>query len=537
MSDNDCEVEGRLRLELDQLADLLLDEPDPEFGPSEQTSRGSVAVERRSRFALIGLGAAAALLAVAGIVGAVVDDRYADRVEAVSPTDTTGENVPASSAPVASVPDGHAATPLPGVSAAPPPPLSLRSRVATAWTGKEVVVWGGEASPIGSGGEPLSDGAAYDPAAATWRPMASAPLPASADRPVAGATDEGVVVARGAAVALWDAASDTWQRLPDAPAPVSDLVGAGDVALSASAGALLNLATGDWEALPPAPVTFDQEAAAWTGEELVVVGGVGGDRPAAAFVLDLESRTWREAGSPPDWLNVDVGVTWDGERVVIADVYMNAAVYTPASDTWEDLPPVPARFSEWGASARTSAAGPVVPMANTLVVLGSDGWTPLPSPTPCCLSFHDSPSEPDAPLAVWFFAEDGESNRLLFLDLEELIASGQRQVGVAAVSLPSDATQVTPTAQDRTAGGPWDSVTLAIEIDGRACTITSTYAGLQDEQGFPVAEAIEAPHGEVKWSRNEAGTKWRVATTEGDVVEVACDDITDARDLVERIAL
>lgn len=527
MNNDGRELEERLRGELEQLAELLLDETDTASGPATETRSDSIKARRRSRAVLIGLGAAAATLAVAGIVAAVVDDRLTDRLETAVPADTAGETVP--------VPDGHTATPLPGVSAAPPPPLSLRQAVATAWTGKEIVVWGGEAGAAGTGGRSLSDGAAYDPATATWRPMAPAPLPASTYRPVAVATDAGVVVARGAAVALWNAASDTWQRLPDAPAAVTDLLGISDAAVSASAQAVLDLSTGDWEALPPPPVALDHKTTAWTGDEMVVVGEVGDSGAAAALILDLESRTWREASTPPDWLSADVGVTWDGERVVIADVHMNAAAYAPASDTWEGLPQIPAHFSAWGASARTSPAGAVVPMVNTLVVLTTDSWTPLPTPEPCCLSFHGAPAEPDAPLTAWFVAEDGESNRLLFLDLEELIASGQRQVGVATVSLPPDATQAAPTERNRIEVGWIDTVTLGINFSGRTCAITSTYLGTEDQSGLPVDEPIRAPSGEVTWSRDEASTRWQVSVDQSNLIEVTCEDAADARVLVQRI--
>ena len=46
-------------------------------------------------------------------------------------------------------------------------PLSARLRPASAWTGKELVVWGGQA-----GTTYFADGAAYDPASDRWRPMA-----------------------------------------------------------------------------------------------------------------------------------------------------------------------------------------------------------------------------------------------------------------------------------------------------------------------------------------------------------------------------
>src|SRR5438874_1217413 len=55
-------------------------------------------------------------------------------------------------------------------------PIAGRSPAARAWTGKELVVWGGgfcKANPCQFDNvEPLADGAAYDPAADTWRKIA-----------------------------------------------------------------------------------------------------------------------------------------------------------------------------------------------------------------------------------------------------------------------------------------------------------------------------------------------------------------------------
>ncbi|MGH9226946.1 MAG: hypothetical protein ACRD2W_24900, partial [Acidimicrobiales bacterium] len=61
-------------------------------------------------------------------------------------------------------------------------PLAGRSNAAMAWTGKEMVVWGGVACKqvpcSGDAAVPLGDGAAYDPAADRWRPLATSPLAA-----------------------------------------------------------------------------------------------------------------------------------------------------------------------------------------------------------------------------------------------------------------------------------------------------------------------------------------------------------------------
>ena len=56
-------------------------------------------------------------------------------------------------------------------------PLSPRSWAAAAWTGSELLIWGG-ASGTDPMSDPLADGAAYDPATDTWRSLAPAPLTA-----------------------------------------------------------------------------------------------------------------------------------------------------------------------------------------------------------------------------------------------------------------------------------------------------------------------------------------------------------------------
>lgn len=53
-------------------------------------------------------------------------------------------------------------------------PLSPREQTAFAWTGHELVVWGGIS--FTSGRETVADGAAYDPATDRWRSLAESPL-------------------------------------------------------------------------------------------------------------------------------------------------------------------------------------------------------------------------------------------------------------------------------------------------------------------------------------------------------------------------
>jgi hypothetical protein len=230
----------------------------------------------------------------------------------------------------------------------------------------------------------------------------------------------------------------------------------------------------------------------------------------------------------------DVAATWDGERVVVADYAMNAAAYDPVADEWRSLPEVPARFSEWGTSARTSPAGPVVAMANTLVVLGADGWTPLPT-TAGGYWLGDSPTEPGAPLAIWQRTEDGGAGRLLLVDVDELLASGQRQVGAARVTLPRVGPDAAPRSDAATRAG--ESVSLVVDVEGRPCAVTSSYRAVENVPRLPEIEEIRSPSGAVQWTRDGPGTKWQVAATDSDLVEVICDDAIDARTLVENIIL
>ncbi|MCC6528320.1 MAG: hypothetical protein IT373_37090 [Polyangiaceae bacterium] len=121
------------------------------------------------------------------------------------------------------------------------------------WTGTELLVWGGA-----SGETVDADGARYAPDADAWTPMASAGAPSARQRHVAvwtgsrmlvwgGSSAAGVPFAPLADGALYDPATDAWTPMATEGAP------------EARAGAL----------------------AAWTGDRMVVWGGVGTGEPLA----------------------------------------------------------------------------------------------------------------------------------------------------------------------------------------------------------------------------------------------------------------
>jgi hypothetical protein len=212
----------------------------------------------------------------------------------------------------------------------PAAPIVGRSEHGAAWTGTELIVWGGWASRGEATGHEFfaaADGAAYDPVTDAWRTLAVSPL-AGRSRPIlAWAGDELLVVGgfdsqfQGLAdAAAYDPATDQWRpiaRMPDA--------------------------------------VVEGYAWAWTGSELVILAADG----TAAAAYHPAADTWRELPPPPlpdDLYNM--GATWTGTEVV-ALAYPNgvstmavAASYDPLTDQWEQLPESPI-VALWG------MAGPI----------------------------------------------------------------------------------------------------------------------------------------------------------------------------------
>src|SRR5262245_22108107 len=148
--------------ELARRAGAALRRPAPEAGIQ------AIVLRQRSPRALkVGLVGGAAL--VAALLGALVVSQRGD-VERLPAVDSVPVTIPTSAA----VPslwvelDPGATAPL------PPAPIPAVNGSAMVWTGTELIVWGGlvDDEPCCSRSQ---DGAAFDPAAGTWRPIAPPP--------------------------------------------------------------------------------------------------------------------------------------------------------------------------------------------------------------------------------------------------------------------------------------------------------------------------------------------------------------------------
>jgi N-acetylneuraminic acid mutarotase len=197
-------------------------------------------------------------------------------------------------------------------------PLEGRDSAASVWTGRELIVWGGS----GRTG-PLADGAAYDPARDRWRPLAASPLSARSGAAVAWTGSELVVWGGIGAVggpgeadgARYDPEADTWAPLP---------------AVAASAHA--------------AP------AAAWTGREVLVwaSAGAGGMVPPEGRAYDPARDAWRPLADGPLVPRAGQAAAWTGRELVIwggdrpdGGFHDDGAAYDPTTNTWRRLPPSP----------------------------------------------------------------------------------------------------------------------------------------------------------------------------------------------------
>jgi hypothetical protein len=211
-------------------------------------------------------------------------------------------------------------------------PLEGRARAATAWTGSELLVWGGVTSLYSGPRTVLGDGAAYDPVADRWRELPPAPLSPRAGASAVWTGDRLIVWGGVAELGSDDTAPPTMRHLRD--------------------GAIYDPAADSWTAMAPGPSTgpgpgFDVQDAVWTGTHMLVWFG----RELAAY--DPITDAWRDLPSWPEegiqhapeaiWLDGGLAV-WSGW---IHDGTHNEGprsvgyVYDPATIVWYAMSPAP----------------------------------------------------------------------------------------------------------------------------------------------------------------------------------------------------
>lgn len=364
-------------------------------------------------------------------------------VAAVSPSSPVG-SPPASASlgsPPAAVSLTSAATSRPVSTAAlaayhwsalPPAPIAARSSAASAWTGGQLLIWGGDAGPQGG----LSnDGAAYDPTTKRWAKLPAAPISARSQMASAWTGSELFIWGGDASDgfsndgALYNPTTMKWRQLP--ASPLSARAGAQAVWIdnkvivisgyplqrSSTLELYTDLAAFDpttnrWATLAPMPlstkksvlavvaVATNDHLYAWEEWAHTTDDGNGASSTYSGidlFIFDPTSNTWTPdvaASRPTDGMadnNSPAGVDsalWTGTNILVPPTTSNwcgdcpgpamlggrGSVLDPSTSTWTKLPVGP--IDDVGAGATFVWTGNAVIEFNTITETnGPDGST------------------------------------------------------------------------------------------------------------------------------------------------------------------
>ena len=120
---------------------------------------------------------------------------------------------------------------------------------------------------------------------------------------------------------------------------------AADTGVALEDAAAYDPAAGEWERIPSPPEPMGGQTAVWTGRELILWGGEGDDdgHPrGSGFAFDAEARAWRELPEAPYWSFGGHSAVWTGSEMIVwggvASGAVRAAAYDPATDEWERVP-------------------------------------------------------------------------------------------------------------------------------------------------------------------------------------------------------
>jgi len=156
-------------------------------------------------------------------------------------------------------------------------------------------------------------------------------------------------------------------------------------------GAAYNPATGSWRMITGAPLNARRyHLAAWTGSEMLIVGG---DRLRDGAAYDPATDSWRSIADIPipvsdEPVTTATSSVWTGEELIVWHVKTDeVAAYSPVADEWRELSPVGldidtgvlrvAGSSLYAFGADVSAYPGRVPLLGA--VLGGDNWRALPA--------------------------------------------------------------------------------------------------------------------------------------------------------------
>ena len=161
----------------------------------------------------------------------------------------------------------------------------------------------------------------------------------------------------------WAAYTQRWTRLPSPPQARTgvalawtgnELVSLGGAVPGAGRpardGYAFDPRTRQWSHIPPAPGPGRIDAyAVWTGSQVLLVGGYGhGEHQPANLALDPATNTWRRISTPPFLLPTHAAKVWTGQTLIVwggahagSHASRSGAAYVPATNRWHRIAQAP----------------------------------------------------------------------------------------------------------------------------------------------------------------------------------------------------
>jgi hypothetical protein len=208
----------------------------------------------------------------------------------------------------------------------PSPPIDTLIQAHPIWTGRELLVWGGNFN----GEFAPATGLAYDPATRHWTRLPAAPL-STRENPT--------IVWTGRELLVWGGLTSDQQSKPDV-----------------NEGAAYDPGTNRWRPLPPSGLPpMELAAAAWTGHEMIVLGSAaaGQNGPDVGAAYDPTTNHWRAIATTPLSQREQMASTWTGHELIVwgglegSTTLGDGAAYDPTTDRWRVIAqaPLSASFS------------------------------------------------------------------------------------------------------------------------------------------------------------------------------------------------
>ncbi len=156
---------------------------------------------------------------------------------------------------------------------------SERTNHTAVWTGREMIVWGGDRR-----GGKLATGGRYDPTTDTWSPMSAVGAPSGREKHIAvwtgsemivwGGSDSSGALADGA---RYDPVTDSWKPVTSTCAPLATKgvwTGTDLIVWGSSVGGIYNAFSDEWRPTTELPDELSGSGCVvWTGTEMIVACG------------------------------------------------------------------------------------------------------------------------------------------------------------------------------------------------------------------------------------------------------------------------